>query len=89
MVGATNSSYELIVRSDTEFEGPIAIHAVGEDGHPENVRLNSAALARTGDALPVDGNTVAGVSLTPSDPLRLHIELVALERRSLIASPVS
>lgn len=78
--------YEVVVRSDKDFQGEIGVQAVGEDGMREHVVLKSAGFVNSpGKKLTVKGDWIGGVKLVAGTPLRLVVDLDDIEQRSLIA----
>lgn len=76
-------TYEFVLRSDKDFDGAVAVQAVGEDGQREQVSLLTAQ--SSGTPLKVHGDTIQKINLVAGTPLRITVTLEALERRSLTA----
>lgn len=80
------SEYQLVLRSPADFKGALRVYAIGEDGRQELVELQGASLAGpSGRDLPAHGNLIQGVRIKAAEPLRIVVNLNALERRALTA----
>lgn len=81
-----DTAYVLVLRSDTDFKGPVSIQAVGEDGEQNLVSLvNAKAADESGSVYSVSGDVIQDISIIAGVPLRVIVSLEALERRSLTA----
>jgi hypothetical protein len=79
------NGYRLVLRSETDFDGAVGIFAVGEDGSREPVSVRSARHEGSGKPLAASGATIKGIKLSANTPLRIELEIDALNRRSLTA----
>lgn len=82
----TSGNYELVLRTEEDFDGTVCVQAVGEDGQLEQVSLLTA---QTQDDPPesyaIRDDSIQAVHLVSGTPLRITVTLDALERRSLTA----
>ena len=81
-----DGTYELVLRSDKDYTGPVCVQAVGEDGQRERVSLLSAqgpeAASKSFD---VRGDAIQEVNLAAGLPFRIKVKLEAIDRLSLTA----
>lgn len=77
--------YEVVVRSDGDYEGAIYIDAIGENGANEALPLLAAAAA-DGEKLEVDYNRIKSVRISKDIPSRIGIRFKTPGKYSLRAS---
>jgi hypothetical protein len=77
--------YEVVVRSDGDYEGTIYIDAIGENGANEALPLLAAATA-DGEKLEVDYNRIKSVRIFKDIPNRIGIRFKTPGKYSLRAS---
>jgi hypothetical protein len=75
--------YEVIIRADQDYTGPVHIEAVGDNGGGDTLTLSAAG--SNGQQLQVDGGRIDDVKLGVSAPTTLKIKLKARGKYALRA----
>ena len=75
--------YEVILRGDGNYTGPVHIEAIGDNSAGDSIPLGAAS--SNGQQLQVDGGRIDNVKLTADAPTRLKIRLRTQGKYSLRA----
>jgi hypothetical protein len=81
----TSDTYEIILRSDGDYEGAVWLEALGDDGSSENIALQSAELVGEGP-VDVEQAKLKDLRLTAHQTCRLRVRLKRPGKYSLRAS---
>ncbi len=81
----TNDVYELVLRSDGDYEGSVWVDAIGDDGSPEGIVLDGAEMIGRGK-LEVEQARLKDVPLKAGEVCRIHVRLKNPGKYSLVAS---
>jgi hypothetical protein len=77
--------YEVVLRTDGDYEGSVWLDAIGDDGSTESIALDSAVIV-DGDEIEVEQARIKSVSLRAGEVCRIQVRLKNAGKYSLRAS---
>ena len=80
-------TYQLIIRTDSDYKGPIRLVAVGEDGRQEQPSIREAFLSGSDQRLQTQSAIIRDMELSTQEPTRLTVRLANRTKLALNAFP--
>lgn len=82
-----DNRYQLIIRTDLDYTGPVRLVAVGEDGQEELPLIRQAFLTGTDQEFQTQRATIRGVALITQQPTKVTVILANRTKLALNAIP--